>query len=578
MSSSLRVKIEFNYKNQKNNTPLKFMYLIHSPATTTIEKLISILQQYIIDQFIYENIHIVNLLTEDGYLLMKNDLCSDILNRNEKLICVDMYRFVVENSNTIDMDKAWLKLEHHDTTDDIQKYLCVGLNDVGKFYIYLWGGRLKKELYLFNTIELLALVHKKQKDVSLSVMRVSETSPFEWFIEAIFEQDFTTDNTLILKGNLRAGDMTQIKTGTLRISLNKNTKTIEHWEVTHLSIESDDLSHTTEQELSRLNQLKDLVSPPKRTGPTIDTTVLPTKIDTYECDGDSVLRIVQGNASVEMAQDTHARDSNFRNFITITNLIISKKPVVLPEILNHKRSTPAEKPISIVRVNVQYQKSDGKWIDCQNSKIIVTSAQSNEKQRQGSAILNIEPDKIVSVSIETAILVKGKPNRSNDTRNRAHRSLPQPLKLKIILTDNLTKTCSLIIEQINEPLQLITKEIFGMKWKNEMKKLIAFIYADDCEYDERIYIGIYLSNNDLLVVDDGSKRIWMQKSQMRTMQWNAKKNKITEESASFLGDSQTKIIWLFDSETYLFYALRVELTTTTSQTIETVLLPLDEMD
>jgi hypothetical protein len=305
---------------------------------------------------------------------------------------------------------------------------------------------------------------------------------------------------------------------------------------------------------------------------------MPGKINIHECEGDSAIRMIQGSeSSVEMTQEMHARDGSFRNFVSITHIIMSKKPIILPEILTNKRSIPVDKPISIVRVNVQYQRHDGKWLDCQNVKIVVASTQQNDKQKLATSILNIEPDKLVSVSIETAIQVKGKPNRSSNTRRRAHRSLPQPLKLKIIVTDNLSKTCSLTIEQMNEPLELITREIFLEKRKENVKKLIAFVHADDCEYDERICAAVYINNEDCLVISDESRCAYIQKSQLRTLQWNAKKNKKTEELIEFVSDSKIKATSLFDPETFLLYAIRIELTTTTSQTVETVLLPLDEI-
>ncbi|CAF1107243.1 unnamed protein product [Adineta ricciae] len=270
-------------------------------------------------------------------------------------------------------------------------------------------------------------------------------------------------------------------------------------------------------------------------------------------------------------------DSNVCNFVTLTNLVLSKKSIALSEILNQKRSTPVEKPVSIVRVNVQYQRQDGKWIDCLNAKITKASTQSDNKPKLGSTILNADPDRVVAASVETTILVKGKPNRTDATRTCAHRSLPLTLKLRIIFVDNLTKTCSLIVEQINEPFDSIMKEALRDKRKDSMKRLIAFMSADDCEYDGRTFTAIYISNNDLLLIDDGMKNIYIEKSHIHTMKWKAKKNKITEESTNYVGDSQIQLFSMFDAETYLFYAVRIELATIILQTIETVLLPLNEI-
>ncbi len=52
----------------------------------------------------------------------------------------------------------------------------------------------------------------------------------------------------------------------------------------------------------------------------------------------------------------------------------------------------------------------------------------------------------------------------------------------------------------------------------------------------------------------------------------------TEDRIELFSDSQTKVKSLSDPETNLPYAIRIKLTTTTSQTVETVLLPLDEIE
>jgi hypothetical protein len=143
--------------------------------------------------------------------------------------------------------------------------------------------------------------------------------------------------------------------------------------------------------------------------------------------------VMQGKeSSPEVEQELSARDGGFRNFITITDIIISKKPVVLPEILNQKRSAPAEKPIGIAQVQIQYQRHDGKWVECQDANIEMASTKQDDRRKIVTSILNIEPDKLVSVSLYASIRVKGNSSRNSTTRARAHRSLPQPFKLKII--------------------------------------------------------------------------------------------------------------------------------------------------
>jgi hypothetical protein len=410
-------------------------------------------------------------------------------------------------------------------------------------------------------------------------MKIPGTSSSEWFISAQWVHDSISSSTLFLIGSLKTGDSTDIQSEKLRINLNESTKIIEKGEVTSLSTHSkEDASQIAAQTQSRLEELKKKVPPPIRTGPVLDTNVSSAKVEKHECEGDSSIRIIQGkDSSVEIEQEMSAHNGSFRNFVTVNDIIISKKPVGLPQLLGQKpKAAAVEKPVAIAHVAVQYQWHDGKWLDCQDAKIAIASTEQDGRRKIVTSILNIEPDKLMLVSIHAAIRTKGNPNRDGFTRSRAHRSLPQPLKLKIIFTDNQSKTCSLIVEQINGPLEIMTKETFLKNQEDDVNELIAFVYADDCEYDERIYTAVSIDkDHNRLVVGDRERYAYMDKAQIRTAQFNAKKQGKTEEPIEFITTSEKKATSLFDPETFLLYAIRIELTTTTSKTVETVLLPLN---
>lgn len=591
MSSTLRIKIAYAGNTEHNIPCLKFVYVIESPTTTTIRQLISDLQEFVVTQFGCETMRIMQLRTDDGYLLMKHNVCTDVLTNNEKLICVDMNQFVVENSDTLNVEEAWLTLEQYDPSDGIQKSLAVGMNNAGKLYVSLYGGAHLRELYLFDISELLAIARDKRKgkilhsiqyndfhslETDFLSMKIPRTSSSDWFINAQWEHDSAPNTSILfLVGSLKTGDDTDIQSKKLRINLNESTKTIEKGEVTSSS--TDAKQNTDEQATETrmlLEELKKKIPPPSRTGPVIKINDPTIKMEKQECVGDSPLRIVQGADSVvEMEQEITARNGTFRNLITITDILISQKSALLPQILGQQSKKSAEKPMAIAQVNVQYQWHDGKWLNCQDAKIAIESSQQDGRRKIVTSILNIEPDKLVSISVHAAIPIKGNPNRDRYTRARAHKSLPQPLKLKIICTDNQSKTCSLMVEQINEPLELMTKEAFVNTGKE--KELIGFVYADDCEYEERIYTVIYMDKQqNRLVIGDSGYRAFMGKEQIRTAQFNAKKLGKTEEPIEFIDTSEKKAILLFDPKTFLLYAIRIELTTTTSKTVETIPLPL----
>jgi hypothetical protein len=193
MSSTLRIKIEYVGNREEDKSSLKFIYVIDSPATTTVNQLITALQEFIITQFGCENMRLMQLVTDDGYLLMKNDICAHVLSSNEKLVCVDMNQFVAENRSKLNFEETWLSLEQHDASDGIEKSLTVGLNNAGKLYVYLFGGGNIKELYMFNISELLAIARDKRKGKSFSFTQIHCIGRFSSFRNRLFTDENSWD-------------------------------------------------------------------------------------------------------------------------------------------------------------------------------------------------------------------------------------------------------------------------------------------------------------------------------------------------------------------------------------------------
>ncbi|CAF4614220.1 unnamed protein product, partial [Rotaria sp. Silwood2] len=151
-----------------------------------------------------------------------------------------------------------------------------------------------------------------------------------------------------------------------------------------------------------------------------------------------------------------------------------------------------------------------------------------------------------------------------------------------VMTDNFNKQCPLIVEQLNKILEFDTSESFVKYNQSSINDLLAFVYADDCEYDERIFMAIYLNTENQLVIKSGHMySIILERKNIRTMEFNAKQNQTTEvllDSIYYQSDKQEKkAIALFDSQTNMFYAIRLEISTNTSKTEETILLPLEKI-
>jgi hypothetical protein len=407
----------------------------------------------------------------------------------------------------------------------------------------------------------------------------------DWFMETKWEYDTVSNKDLFIICNLKIGSNDQACSNKLHLLLDHSRMRIQKGEITVLSGDTGDDTALTDQQRQRLKELASKLPSPKRTGPQIDINAAQNlKLTKYECEGDSSIRMSYGNTNtVLVGQDIHSRDDvTVRQHFIITHIIFSKKPTILPEILQQKRSAPVDKPISVASLTVVYQTHDGAWRECQGVAVAPIAIRNEEPKWLTDSVINIEPDKLISFSIKGMAIIKGEAGRDNLTRKRVHKSLPQPFKLKIIVTDNFGKQSSLIVEQLNKPLELPSRELFMKTNQSYINELLAFVYADDCESDERLYMVMYLNKENALVIKNTSTySIIFERKDIRTMEFNAKQNKTTEvnlDQIYYQNDAhEAKATALFDPETYILYAVRLEVITKTSKAEETILVPLEKI-
>ena len=172
MTQSLRLKIQFKDGRFGDVSPYKFVYVVGGSDGTTIRKLTTLLQEFITSNFGAENLHVTQLATEDGYLLMEDDLCSNVLMNNDQLVCVDMYQFINENLLSLNTDEAWFTLGNQDSDDgdDATKKLVVGMSSRRQVYVYLLGNDDTQALHLFKITDLLTLARDTKNSKSVSSM------------------------------------------------------------------------------------------------------------------------------------------------------------------------------------------------------------------------------------------------------------------------------------------------------------------------------------------------------------------------------------------------------------------------
>ncbi len=281
--------------------------------------------------------------------------------------------------------------------------------------------------------------------------------------------------------------------------------------------------------------------------------------------GDSAVRLILlGNAEnqVYANQEYLARNGNFLNHFFIPKLIFKNT---------------SKEPISVLEITAQYEDTDGTWRDCQNVKI--SPAATSYKWLPNTKV-NLGPLKAIRFALRVDVQVNGKPGLDNEHRARAHKNLPQPFRIRLHLQDAENKTVTIIVEQLNGPLELPTKEKLMEKWN--YTDVIAFVYADDCDADERYWALVHCEEKYKLRFSFGNSLSYSETKYLdpwliRQLYNEAKKNALTEIILADWNNEWRTNVALFDEKTFNLYGFRIELTTATSKTIETILLPLDKI-
>ncbi|CAF1373813.1 unnamed protein product [Rotaria sp. Silwood1] len=313
------------------------------------------------------------------------------------------------------------------------------------------------------------------------------------------------------------------------------------------------------------------LSPNIREGPEIETTSFdPSTINKDLCEGDSVVRLMRTGSvkdrKIYANQELFAHDGKFLNYFFIPKLVFQNT---------------SKEPISVIEITSEYQNSEGNWLDCYGVKIgPAISDESESYTWLPDTTLNLEPSKLVTYALRVDVQIHGEPGLNNQRRARAHSILPQPFKIRLHVHDTEGKTVSLLVEQINDPLILPTKARIVKQFDYE--DVVAFIYADDCNTNTRYWVIVHYEDKSKLRFSygnclHGSTTKYLDTWLISELCNQAKQTDTTEIVLDDWNDNERTITALFDKITFILFAMRIELKTPTSRTVETVLLPLDKI-
>ncbi|PRP89353.1 hypothetical protein PROFUN_01216 [Planoprotostelium fungivorum] len=465
-------------------------------------------------------LQIVELATIDGYTLKPSEILSDVVNSGDKLVAVTYGGWLKKQNDLI--AKEWLCLQASDAVDEIQKWTSIGFHKHNKLYVqfgtgYPYSERIKPTLlglHLFNSNQLTS--NQEGRKLMCSAGDVGK-----WSAECHF--------------NWENGRVTSVEVAVKSTSDPRPTIKRLPISVGHILSPNGDVV-TVQNSFSEYQPelYVDRIPQDREEGPVI--TVAPSIEPDHSAKsvGELTLTVVQ--KSRVNAQQTWARDGKFNNFFHV--------PV--------KVSNLGQSKILVSTIKAEYQGRDGGWHEVSCSLDACDS-------------FSVEPLDARDAELKCQIEIEA-PQRERE--NRAHKSLPQPLLLRFIFDSWADKkSTQLTVQQVNPPLQLVTRD--SREKYNSSHSMLFWAQCDDSNLDERIYAEVYQYDEKQLQVatKSGSScyftaEAFRKRGQMAAVE-NKKELDVPDLSWEEMGLS-VKTSLLIDLEEAQAFAFRFELKTNTS--------------
>eukprot|EP00824_Muranothrix_gubernata_P013507 TRINITY_DN28144_c0_g1_i1.p1 TRINITY_DN28144_c0_g1~~TRINITY_DN28144_c0_g1_i1.p1 ORF type:complete len:542 (-),score=126.86 TRINITY_DN28144_c0_g1_i1:169-1686(-) len=391
-----------------------------------------------------------------GYTLLPTDTAGNVLRDGDTIKAVTYQEWLTEHQGVC-MEGQWTRLERSDFTDDIDKWVEVGTFPQTKHLFVRFGEGRATSLTIVHR-NVIAEGRMANGDI---IARVASKDMTSWHTEAVW----ICENHVI-KGILLRGKSTSDRnTATQLIKVVVKEKGI---------LEVEEIESVQEPPVDVIDTTAYDLPPPESTGPTLDM------------DGETPEPMVyapEGNIPLQLRQDVPVKASQSIGSTRFTNFFFMSFVAVALE------------DLAIVSTKAEYEK-DGKWHHTAGA-----TPSFREPGPRGNfnydwfnaGNFNLKAGKSVNLAIRAELVIEGRSGMDNQRRARAHRSLPQPLRLRATLEDSKGRTVSIICEYVNDPLGLPTKESCQ---KRLDVTLDGFICCDDTEYDDRLWMGLYRNAKD----------------------------------------------------------------------------------
>ena len=206
----------------------------------------------------------------------------------------------------------------------------------------------------------------------------------------------------------------------------------------------------------------------------------------------------------------------------------------------------------------------------------------------GSSFTPIEEDIDVTevgaalIAFRGAIKITGECGADNAARARAHRSLPQPLTIRVTVTETHSgATHQLVMQQANPPVTYTNvaelRDSFSVAGAEKDKDWRMAVFADDAAADERRYGAVYVEDGNSIILRRSGTYYTYSPDDIQGVAYAAKKAGAEVHELKDLAGGGVKFTALVDLTAEplpVWYGVRVDVETATSASSKACLIGL----
>jgi len=278
--------------------------------------------------------------------------------------------------------------------------------------------------------------------------------------------------------------------------------------------------------------------------------------------GDSALQLIQKGV-VEVDQSWRRENSWWNQFMS-----------------NFSFLNNSNEKLAIRKVTSEYKDKDGKWTPFPSTILGYRQGYYNYNWNSDETFTMGEMDQF-DMAIRSSIEIT---DHQIDRLRRAHKSLPQPLEIKIIFDDSKGKKSTIITTFVNDPLELVTKESRRERSVSSVpgKAHDCWVQCDDINFETRLYSETFWNKENArleICSNDTNKNKYLYLDDLKKIAYGAVQQKQSEVEITDLCWEREEIglsirvFVLVDLEKQRSYALKYVLKTTTSSCIDYYLIP-----